>query len=189
MTAMRHDLGDGALLRALSHLDASEIHAACQDPDIVAWTRVPTPYTLDDAHDFVRLTTHPGEPATDFAVAVADPDLPDGRLVGTCGLVVDARTASGELGYWMAPEGRGQGLATRAAGAVCAYGFEKLGLARIWMTAAVGNTASNAIAARLGFSHEGVLRNGHRMRDAHGRELGHTDAHIHGLLPGELARP
>jgi ribosomal-protein-serine acetyltransferase len=37
-----------------------------------------------------------------------------GRLVGTIGLRVDPAHHSGEIGYWLAREARGQGIMTRA---------------------------------------------------------------------------
>ena len=66
--------------------------------------------------------------------------------------------ARAEVGYWIAPEARRQGHATRAVRLICGWGTAALGLERIALLAAVGNTASQQVAARAGFQREAVLR-------------------------------
>ena len=66
--------------------------------------------------------------------------------------------ARGEVGYWLAPEARGAGHATRAVGLICAWGFSHLRLERIELLAATGNPASQRVAERCGFTREAVLR-------------------------------
>jgi hypothetical protein len=47
-------LSDGdILLRPFTEDDVPAIVAACQDPEIPRWTRVPSPYTEADARAFV----------------------------------------------------------------------------------------------------------------------------------------
>lgn len=184
------DLGDGLVLRALLPGDAEAIAEACGDPAIVRWTRVPVPYTLEDAREFIEAATPAdGEAAHTFAVTLEDPDHARGRLVGACGLEVDARTATAELGYWTAPDARGRRVTTRAAAAVVRHGFDTLDLARIWMVAAVDNPASNAIAERLGFRFEGVQRAAAAYREPDGRPAGRGDMRMYGLLPSDMVAP
>lgn len=184
------ELGDGVVLRPLAPADVDDIAAAVTDEAIVRWTRVPAPYTRRDAVDFVAACTpDPGEPHLTFALAVPDEDRPEGRLVGAIGLILEERANTAEIGYWTARWAWGRGLTTRAAHAVCAHGFEVLGLARITLAAAVDNPASNAIASRLGFQFEGIERAAHSYRDTTGAEVGRGDMRRWGLLPGELVSP
>jgi ribosomal-protein-serine acetyltransferase len=87
--------------------------------------------------------------------------LQEGGLAGALGLEVRAPiNRIGEIGYWIRSDRTGQGLATEAAEAVVAFGFEVLGLYRIELRAGVANRASQRVAEKLGFHMEGTLRKG-----------------------------
>jgi RimJ/RimL family protein N-acetyltransferase len=88
--------------------------------------------------------------------------------------------ARGEVGYWLAADGRGHGHATRAVRLICAWGFAKLRLERIELIAATGNAASQSVAERAGFRREAILRS-HTFGSA-----GQDDMVCFGLLRGEL---
>src|SRR5437763_15763633 len=94
--------------------DVSGIVSACQDPEIARWTRVPTPYGEMDARAFLLQrydAAHAGLLAP-FAIVAAEDYS---RLLGSISLMrLEWRHARGEVGYWLAPEARGQGHATRA---------------------------------------------------------------------------
>ncbi len=167
-------------LRAWRDADVDELVAACQDPEIVRWTRVPARYGQTEARAYLRQrydATFAGLTAP-FAIVAAG----DGRLVGSISLMRFAWThARGEVGYWLAREARGQGHATRAVKLICAWGFASLGLERIDLLAATGNPASQLVAERAGFRREAVLRS--YMRATEGQQ----DMVAFGLLVGELA--
>jgi len=67
-------------------------------------------------------------------------------------------TQRGTIGYWLLPESRGRGLATRAVRIVSRWAFDVLGLARLQLLAEPSNVASQRVAERSGFQREGVLR-------------------------------
>jgi RimJ/RimL family protein N-acetyltransferase len=82
-----------------------------------------------------------------------------GRLAGQVELVWRSRVSrQGEVGYLFDPAHQGRGLATEAARAMLAWGFDVVGLHRIVGRCAAGNTASAALLARLGMRPEGRLR-------------------------------
>jgi ribosomal-protein-serine acetyltransferase len=82
-----------------------------------------------------------------------------GVLAGIAALQrVDLLNRSGSLGYWIDEGHEGQGLISAAVVALCHYGMEDLGLGRIEIAAATDNARSIAVARRLGFQLEGVLR-------------------------------
>ncbi len=60
-----------------------------------------------------------------------------------------------EFGYWLGPEARGRGLATRALQVVAAEVFVRLRPSRLELRTTVGNVASEGVAARAGFSRIG----------------------------------
>ncbi|MBP9700428.1 GNAT family N-acetyltransferase [Candidatus Woesebacteria bacterium] len=62
------------------------------------------------------------------------------------------------IGYWLSASYQGKGIMTAAVRALVEYVFTKLAFNRVEIRAASGNQKSRAIALRLGFSQEGVLR-------------------------------
>jgi len=71
---------------------------------------------------------------------------------------IDSRSRSASIGYWLDEQCGGTGLMTRACSALVTEAFRHYGLHRVELRCAVGNEKSCAIARRLGFSEEGLLR-------------------------------
>ena len=147
----------GLTLRPWRASDADAVYAACQDPEIVAWTAIPAPYLLSHAEGFVGPVSAAAwahKSAANFAVT-AD----DGTLVGSFGLVrMNPGQSVAEVGYWVAPAARRRGVAERAAAAVTEWALREVGFARIELLAAVGNAGSRRVAVKIGFTQEGILR-------------------------------
>ncbi|MBS3940213.1 MAG: GNAT family N-acetyltransferase [Actinobacteria bacterium] len=177
-------LVDGDLrLRPPSDVDVTAITAACQDPVIQRFTRVPSPYTTDDARAFVRFCNDGLARGSGVHLLAVDPD--DDRLLGAIGLGIDRTDHSGELGYWVAPDERGRRVALRGCRLLLTVAFGPLELAYVGLHAAATNTASNALARRLGFTHEGTLRSAMLDGPSGDRTAPRCDANVWGLLPGE----
>jgi len=88
------------------------------------------------------------------------------RLVGIAGFVwIDPLNRSAGIGYWLAETASGRGLMTAAVRALLKHGFTTLQLNRIEIRAGVRNRRSRAIPERLGFRHEGTLRQSERLAD------------------------
>jgi RimJ/RimL family protein N-acetyltransferase len=84
--------------------------------------------------------------------ALAIEDRATGALVGRSGLAFHtAWPADPELGWWIAPERQGEGLATEAGAACLEDGFGRLRLERIVSIALEANLASRRVMAKLGF--------------------------------------
>ncbi len=95
----------------------------------------------------------------------------DGELVGAVFHVrPDLTNRQVEIGYWLAASARGRGAASRAVGAMLDITFGELGFNRVNVRVAPENTASLALAERLGLTREGVSRqawwDGQRFWDA-----------------------
>jgi RimJ/RimL family protein N-acetyltransferase len=168
-------------LRPFLPRDAEAVYAACQDPEIQRWTTVPVPYGRHHAERYVSDNSVTGwEAGAGRSYAVTD--ATSGELLGTVGLVeYDPAEAVAELGYWVAPAARGQGVAAQASAALARWCFGALGVARLQWTAEVGNEASRRAAERAGFTVEGVLRDRIVARDG-----SRADAWIGSLLPRDL---
>ncbi len=80
----------------------------------------------------------------------------DHKLIGRCGLIpqlVDGQKEV-EIGYLLAKEYWGRGLATEAAVAIRNYGFEQLGFNRLISLIVPENIASQKVALKNGMKYE-----------------------------------
>jgi ribosomal-protein-serine acetyltransferase len=103
-----------------------------------------------------------------------------GALAGLAGLHdIDQANGSAQIGYWLAAAYEGHGWMTRSVRALVCMAFEGAGLERIEIRCAAGNTRSQAIPRRLGFTYEG------RLRSAQGLHGGRVDMLVYGLLREE----
>jgi RimJ/RimL family protein N-acetyltransferase len=155
------------------------VHAACQDPEIQRWTTVPSPYSVEDAAEFVASCPErwaSGNPV--FAVL----DAATGGLVAAIDLQDVAAEQGPMIGFWVAADARGRGVAVQAVRCVARWAFEGLGLPRIRWAAYVGNTPSRRTADRAGFVQEGTCR---RALEQRGQR---HDGWFASMLPEDLAR-
>lgn len=99
------------------------------------------------------------------------------RFVGLVGLKdTDYDNQKTEIGYWLSELFQHKGIITRSCKAIIDYSFNELKLNRIQLKAATGNIKSQAVAERLGFTLEGIERDG----ELHSR--GFVDLVVFGLL-------
>jgi ribosomal-protein-serine acetyltransferase len=113
------------------------------------------------------------------AVLVVD----EGALAGTVGFHrIDRANLTTSIGYWLAAPYVGRGLMTAAVEALLTHAFEAWGLHRVELRIAPANERSRALAARLGFTEEGVMRGAERFGDDH------RDLIMHSLLSPEWCR-
>lgn len=144
-------------LRPWRDADLQPLVAACRDPEIVRWTRVPPNYGEANARAYLlqRYDMAFSGLAAPFAIVRA----PDGELLGSISLMrITWEHQRAEVGYWLARQARGEGHATRAVRLLCGWGFAALRLERIELLAATGNPASQRVAQRCDFTPEAVLR-------------------------------
>ncbi|HWF33497.1 MAG TPA: GNAT family protein [Solirubrobacteraceae bacterium] len=103
-----------------------------------------------------------------------------GSIVGDVGLFVDRDNATAAIGYWLDREHRGCGVMTAAVRELARHGFAELALRRIEIRTDVLNLASRAVAERLGFQLEGVLRESYRVAADH-----YSDDAVYSMLASE----
>ncbi len=147
------------LLRAYRPDDALAVAEACRDELLQRWLPLPNPYTDADAMTWCR-DIAPRFRETGEGIEWAAMRLADNRLVGSFGLKrTDWGARSSEIGYWVAPWGRGQGLAVEAVLAIARWLLHEQGFERMVLRAATGNLASQRVAEKAGFLREGIARN------------------------------
>lgn len=70
-----------------------------------------------------------------------------------------------EIGYWLTGEMTGHGIIQKSCRVLISLAFEKMGMNRITIRCAVGNSPSENVARGLGFCYEGIERSGERHHD------------------------
>ncbi|GAB3992756.1 hypothetical protein GCM10029992_02690 [Glycomyces albus] len=116
-------------------------------------------------------------------MAGRQPALGGGRARRDAGRVggADARLPQEvSITYLVAPWARGKGVAQRAIRAASRFAFDNMGMHRVSWDAIVGNHASRLAAIRVGFTVEGISRNGVSQRGVS------RDCWVGGAVPGEL---
>lgn len=73
---------------------------------------------------------------------------------------VESRTRSTEIGYWLGQKAAGRGLMTRAIAPLLDFAFDRIEINRVGLIADVRNARSRAVAERVGFTYEGIRRDG-----------------------------
>lgn len=158
-------------LRAIQPTDAEAFFAIKSDPEVTtrygsephqsldqtrAWTaQVEASYAARDA--LFWCVTHTGG---------------DDTAIGSVTLWrLDPDNQCGELGYELHPAHWRQGIMAEAIPAVLSFGFRELGLHRIEAVPSAINPPSSSLLRKLGFTHEGTLRQRIFFRGAFQDEL------------------
>jgi RimJ/RimL family protein N-acetyltransferase len=114
----------------------------------------PHPYTIEDAHTFLKSVIN-SEAATLFCVEA------NGAAAGgiSIRLGADVHRQTAELGYWLGQEFWGRGIMTEAVAAFTDFCFEQFQLRRIYAEPFANNPASVRVLEKAGFAFEGRLKN------------------------------
>ena len=161
------------LLRSLTDDDVPAVVAACQDPELARFIPgFPSPYTESHARIWID-----SRPSLDKARTFLIVDATDGDLYGA----IEVRLGEvGSIGYWIAAEARGRGIATRATRLLSEWALTEGGVERLELTTHPDNVASQRVAEKAGFTREGTLRGHVKFPD------GRRDSVMFSLLPADL---
>jgi RimJ/RimL family protein N-acetyltransferase len=149
------------VLRPFRRRDVGAVHEAvlASLPDLARWLPwAAADYQRGVSQQFLRdsMTAWNEDRAYDFAIRSRD----DADLhLGNVSVWWTSRpNMSGEVGYWVRSDATRRGICTEATARVLQVAFEELGMHRVSMRIAVGNRGSERVAEKLGFLHEGLLR-------------------------------
>jgi [ribosomal protein S5]-alanine N-acetyltransferase len=128
--------------------NANNYHIAISMRDIF-----PFPYTIDDGKTWINIASNE-EPNCNFAITV------DNEAVGGIGLTLgeDIERISAEVGYWLGENYWGNGITSSALKGILDYGFNDLGLKRIFAKPLEHNMASRRVLEKNGFILEAILK-------------------------------
>jgi RimJ/RimL family protein N-acetyltransferase len=150
-------LVDGDLrLEPLGSRHAADLDALATDPDVRRFTYVPLEPPAGFGTRWAARYDEGWRDGTRAGFAIRDGG--DAFLGFVAFVQIDREARQGEIGYVVAPAGRGRGVGTRALRLLTRWGFEALDLVRVELRIDVVNTASEIVAARAGYVRDGVLR-------------------------------
>jgi len=147
---------DGVVLRPWSIKDADDLASVANNVKISENLRdgLPFPYTRKDAIVWLKMIIPDNDPPRYFAI------ISDASLVGNIGLVskTDIYRKNFEIGFFIAVEFWGRGIATRAIKALTDYGFRSFDIVRIYAEVFSDNVGSRRALEKSGYSLEATFR-------------------------------
>jgi RimJ/RimL family protein N-acetyltransferase len=159
-------------LRRLERRDLPVLLAYRNDPEVARYQGWGDAFSVDEAETMlaVQLAARPGTPGLWFRWMLEEKAT--GRVVGDCALCVDAdEPRQAEVGFTLAREHQGRGLAAEAVRRVLDFAFGELGLHRVVATTDARNAAAAALLERVGMRREAHFIQNVWYKGAWGDEL------------------
>jgi len=145
------------LLRPLAPGDVDAVFAMRSDPVVQRYGSHPPWTERQTAVDYIERDRRGMADGSHAQFGIERRD--DGAVIGTCTLYdISAQCRRADIGYVLLPSQWGRGYATEALVALLDWGFDKLDLNRVEADIDPRNLPSARILERLGFAHEGHLR-------------------------------
>ena len=171
------DAPGGLILRPWETPDASPFLTAYEDPEIQRWhTRQPG--SKEDVLEWFAQYRRSWQSETGACWAITqDGDEVLGRIA-LGGMNLDDGVAG--CAYWVLPDARGAGVASRALSALSFWALGDAGFHRLHLDHSTRNYASCRVAEKSGFLLEGTQRNAAVHAD------GRHDMHLHARIRREI---
>ncbi len=145
------------LLRGFAPGDARRVEVLAGSAAVADTTlHIPHPYPPGLAGEWISHHQANWEEGRSVTFAIAR--KADQALLGAISLGLDPENESAEMGYWLGEPYWNQGYTTEAARAVIEFGFEVIGLNRIFAQYFTRNPASGRVMQKAGMKYEGCLR-------------------------------
>jgi ribosomal-protein-serine acetyltransferase len=165
MDGLRLRVDDSVVLREISEDDARELTDLIDRNRSYLREWLPWLDSSTGLHDTARFIGRSIEQAEDdngytFGIVC------NGVLAGVMGQhYLDTLNRRTEIGYWVDASHQGRGIVTRSTARLTDYSFANQDCNRVILHCAIGNAKSRAIAERLGFTQEGILREAEWLYD------------------------
>lgn len=159
------------VLRPLEPADGGSVAVYLSDIEVARWlVRVPHPFTVEDAADFIDqcCTTANLGTATTLGLVIRGDDRALVRGI----VALHSLDTRPEIGFWLGRPFWGHGLMSEAVDATLAWAYANLDVDAIAAGAFQGNVASLAIQTRQGFEVIGMSRRPSLVEE---RLLDHVD--------------
>jgi RimJ/RimL family protein N-acetyltransferase len=150
---------DRLVLRPFAAADAAAVQVCAGRWEIASMTtRIAHPYPEGAAAEWIAGHAALREQSGEYVFCLSPKSGEDaGQAIGATSLRA-LEAGNLELGYWLAAEHWGRGLATEAARAMVVFGFEKLGAEAINSGHFIDNPASGRVLEKAGLRGNGMAR-------------------------------
>jgi ribosomal-protein-serine acetyltransferase len=180
MLAVPESISDGGRI-ALVPVEANQtkgLYEALMESrdELAPWLEWMHPdYSIADTERWIAHAGKAWEKDSAFGFTIVENRT--GQILGGCSIGIDRPAhRNGSMGYWIRTTRTKQGFASETAALLARFGLAQLGLIRIEIIVAAGNTASQRVAEKAGALREGLLRNRLLVR---GKKL---DAYVFSLV-------
>lgn len=145
------------VLREIEFSDANDIFAIYSDPRIAEFDSFSPVATISEARDMICGYRREFQEKRQIRWGIGERTAD--RLIGTCEFMnFNEASRQCEIGCGLVSSEWSKGYMKEALEAILRYGFEEMGLNRIEAFIVSGNCASVCLFRKMGFIHEGVLR-------------------------------
>lgn len=168
------------LLRPWEPRDLGAVLRGISDPDFRRWNAVTVPAPDEEgAREFLERRAAGWRMGDQASFAITTEGDGFRAVVGHVGLaMIDPMLRSARVAYWVLPEHRGRGYASRALETVTRWAFRgELGLYRVELGHVLPNHASCRVAGHCAYAYEGTMRGA--LPGIDGRMW---DVHLHARL-------
>ncbi|THD12945.1 hypothetical protein B1808_10570 [Pseudofulvimonas gallinarii] len=144
-------------LRALTPADSDDLYAVFSDPRAMRYWSSPPMTDPAQASGYIEqiLAWFAGRGGMQWGIASPGDD----RVIGTVTLFLfSPEHRRCEVGFILSPDRWGRGLASEAVSRALAWTFDTLGMERVEADVDPRNEPSQRLLERLGFQHEGLMR-------------------------------
>ncbi|WP_459963506.1 GNAT family N-acetyltransferase [Nocardia sp. IFM 10818] len=150
---------DLVALRTWRPADFTQRFAGFSDPECLTFSW-PLVERFTENHLRARFSEEEAERMRGEAISLAISDAANPHQIwgGASLYDLDRTNHRAAIGYWLAAHARGRGAATRSVRLLARWAFTHLKVMRLELTCAPDNLASQRVAARCGFTREGLLR-------------------------------
>jgi [ribosomal protein S5]-alanine N-acetyltransferase len=147
---------EGIILRPWSVKDAEILAVIANNRNIFNNLRdgIPSPYSLQDARDWLNLILPENNPPRFFAI------ITENNVVGSIGIVkkTDIYRKNVEIGYFLAEQHWSKGIMTKAIKAATSYAFNSFDIVRVYAEPFADNIGSRKSLEKAGFTLEATLK-------------------------------
>lgn len=148
---------DRLILKAFSLSDAPDVQRLAGNEEVARNTlAMPFPYLEGMAENWIAKHQQEFEEHKSLVLAIILKE--SNNLAGAIGQSLQLPYAYAELGYWIGKEYWGRGYCTEAVKAVIDYGFDQLGLHKIFASHFSNNPASGRVMHKAGMKYEATLK-------------------------------
>jgi RimJ/RimL family protein N-acetyltransferase len=141
------------ILRPWEEDDAAELYRFASSPDVGPVAGWPPHTGVENSREIIRdVLSAPGT----FAILWRESGTPIGSIGLKTGADTDLTEEADEceLGYWLGVPYWGRGIMPEAVEVMLRYGFEQLGMKKIWCGYYDGNEKSRRVQEKCGFRYE-----------------------------------